>query len=65
MKDGRASPEGAAEPDAWGVAVRETGAETARADGEAGSAEPVRLYVEPKRVPWYVAAFGWLAPLFL
>jgi hypothetical protein len=27
--------------------------------------EPVRLYVEPKHVPWYVAAFGWLAPLFL
>jgi zinc protease len=27
--------------------------------------EPVRLYVEPQRVPWYVTAFGWLAPLFL
>ena len=27
--------------------------------------EPVRLYVEPKHVPWYVTAFGWLAPLFL
>jgi zinc protease len=30
-----------------------------------GGPEPVRLYVEPKHVPWYVAAFGWLAPLFL
>jgi len=27
--------------------------------------EPVRLYVEPKHVPWYITAFGWLAPLFL
>ncbi|HEX5044615.1 MAG TPA: pitrilysin family protein [Candidatus Polarisedimenticolaceae bacterium] len=27
--------------------------------------EPVRLYVEPEHVPWYVTAFGWLAPLFL
>ncbi|HET9300655.1 MAG TPA: pitrilysin family protein [Candidatus Polarisedimenticolaceae bacterium] len=27
--------------------------------------EPVRLYVSPKHVPWYVTAFGWLAPLFL
>jgi zinc protease len=26
---------------------------------------PVRLYVEPLHVPWYVTAFGWLAPLFL
>jgi zinc protease len=28
------------------------------------SARPVRLYVEPSRVPWYVRAFGWLVPLF-
>jgi len=27
-------------------------------------AEPVRLSIEPRRVPWYVAAFGWLVPLF-
>jgi predicted Zn-dependent peptidase len=26
-------------------------------------ARPIRLYVRPRRVPWYVAAFGWLAPL--
>jgi zinc protease len=28
-----------------------------------GNAKPVRLYIEPRRVPWYVMAFGWLVPL--
>ncbi len=27
------------------------------------NAEPIRIYVEPTRVPWYVSTFGWLYPL--
>ncbi|MCP3979819.1 MAG: insulinase family protein [bacterium] len=25
--------------------------------------EPIRLYLRPQRVPWYIHAFGWLYPL--
>ena len=41
-----------------------------RADIEAlwrryiGEAEPVRMFLRPEHVPWYIAAFGWLYPLF-
>ena len=41
-----------------------------RADVEAlwrryiGEAEPVRVFLRPEHVPWYIAAFGWLYPLF-
>ena len=29
-----------------------------------GEAEGVRVFLKPERVPWYIAAFGWLYPLF-
>lgn len=28
-----------------------------------GNARPVRVYIYPERVPWYVSWFGWLYPL--
>ena len=28
-----------------------------------GNARPVRVYIHPERVPWYVSWFGWLYPL--
>ena len=29
-----------------------------------GEAEGVRVFLKPEHVPWYIAAFGWLYPLF-
>ena len=46
--------------------IRAVGIEDVRAAYRkyVAEAKPIRLYVRPEHVPWYVTWFGWLYPVF-